>query len=1183
YSWDFGDGSPLSTAPNPTHLFTSATTGPTNFTVRLTVTDNENLSAQQTLRISLNNTPPNIVSTSIDNIQTFSPTDGLVLNLSAVVNDNEHDAASLTYNWITELHHNDHFHPELGDPNPVTTTQLSPVGCDGATYWYRIKLIVTDPDGLSSLFQKDIFPACNGTSQSISLGDIADQLSTAAPFTINPSATSGLPVVIHIVQGPATISGNTISLTGQPGQVLVRAIQSGNNIYAPAIPVERTFQVSRPGGGTGLIANYFDNIDFTDLAFERIDPVIDFDWDTGSPDPSMGNNTFSIRWEGELQAFYEETYTLTVTADDGVRLWVDDQLLIDEWVDQAPTSYSANLPLMANTRVPIKMEFYENAGGAVAQLEWSSPSQALEVIPQNALFPLTIDEQAPAVTLSTVSNQVNAEFWVTANFSEVITGLDLADFSVSNAVLSDLSGTGLTYTFLVSPDDAGAVSLLLPAAQVSDAAGNGNLVSNTLLVEYDPNSTPCNGPVNLALDQSAVLSSPYSGSGATADLAVDGSTDGNWWAAFSVASSGWGNESWWEVDLGQSSAIEDINIWNRTDCCADFLSDYFVLVSDVPFVSESLTEVLNQLGVSSYEQMTNAGTPTSIPVDRSGRYVRIQKNGVGFMALAEVEVMGCGGSGGDQTPPTVLLSTSNNEVDGPFELAIAFSEPVNDFTLSDLVLTNGLASNLSGSEANYSCTISPEEEGPMTILLPEGSVTDLAGNGNTLSNTLNINYVLPPNCDNLTDAGEITGDQSQCDPYNPTIIENAMHATGGSGDRIYQWQSSTASPAGPWTNLTATGTSYTPGLVTQTTWFRRGARRAGCTEILYTTAVVKTVEDCSGPSNYCMAQGQAPWIEWIEQVNFGAIENLSAKDLYGDYTNLSTEINRGATYPIELIHRFSWDTFDEHWRIWIDWNQDGDFTDDGETVVSIISEAPPLGNTLITTTAEISVPLDAELGTTRMRIAMQRAAYASPCGTFLNGEVEDYSVEVLGTGAPQDQTITFPALGPKSVSTPPFLIQATASSNLPVTFSVLSGPATLVNNELTLTGGTGMVVIEANQAGNALYHPASSVSRSFEVVELSEAPQVLITQPLEAASIEGSTVEINYTLSGDLTLFGADHLLLTLDGQTPIDIHNLNGVYILNNVASGTHDLVLSLTDENHQPLTHPEARAQVNFNTFGG
>jgi PA14 domain/F5/8 type C domain len=137
----------------------------------------------------------------------------------------------------------------------------------------------------------------------------------------------------------------------------------------------------------GVAGDYYNNIDFTSPAFSRIDPGIDFDWGTGSPGPSMGVDTFSVRWNGEIQPEFSETYTFYTLTDDGVRLWVNGTQLINDWTGHPPTENNGSIALTAGVRYPIRMEYYEDGGGASAKLSWSSPNRLKQRIPENRLFP----------------------------------------------------------------------------------------------------------------------------------------------------------------------------------------------------------------------------------------------------------------------------------------------------------------------------------------------------------------------------------------------------------------------------------------------------------------------------------------------------------------------------------------------------------------------------------------------------------------------------------------------------------------------------------------------------------------------------------------------------------------------------------------------------------------------------
>ncbi len=145
-----------------------------------------------------------------------------------------------------------------------------------------------------------------------------------------------------------------------------------------------------PGGnGNGLKAEYYNNIDFTNLALTRTDSTVNFNWGKGSPNSNIGSDTFSARWTGQVEPRYSENYTFYTTSDDGIRLWVNGQLVIDRFYDQAPTEHRGNITLTAGQKYDIRMEYYEKGGGAAAKLSWSSASQSKEIIPESQLFSST--------------------------------------------------------------------------------------------------------------------------------------------------------------------------------------------------------------------------------------------------------------------------------------------------------------------------------------------------------------------------------------------------------------------------------------------------------------------------------------------------------------------------------------------------------------------------------------------------------------------------------------------------------------------------------------------------------------------------------------------------------------------------------------------------------------------------
>ena len=119
-----------------------------------------------------------------------------------------------------------------------------------------------------------------------------------------------------------------------------------------------------------FLAEYFNNRDLSGSpVLAREETGINYEWGSGSPDPSVNNDNFSVRWRSNAN-FEEAEYEFTVTADDGVRLYIDNELVIDKWIDQAPTTYKIQRTLSAGEH-SVRMEYYEKSGGATAILSWN--------------------------------------------------------------------------------------------------------------------------------------------------------------------------------------------------------------------------------------------------------------------------------------------------------------------------------------------------------------------------------------------------------------------------------------------------------------------------------------------------------------------------------------------------------------------------------------------------------------------------------------------------------------------------------------------------------------------------------------------------------------------------------------------------------------------------------------------
>ncbi len=148
--------------------------------------------------------------------------------------------------------------------------------------------------------------------------------------------------------------------------------------------------------------------------------------------------------------------------------------------------------------------------------------------------------------------------------------------------------------------------------------------------------------VNLARGKPATQST--TAHNAEASRAVDGNTSGSWGDNSVTHTAEPSTEAWWQVDLGQSEALSQLALYNRTDCCSDRLSNYWVLTSESPITALGLEEARNTPGVTALRQTAAAGSPSLVDLDTTARYVRIQlESQSNPLSIAEVKLHPAGG------------------------------------------------------------------------------------------------------------------------------------------------------------------------------------------------------------------------------------------------------------------------------------------------------------------------------------------------------------------------------------------------------------------------------------------------------------------------------------------------------------------------------------------------------------
>jgi hypothetical protein len=173
----------------------------------------------------------------------------------------------------------------------------------------------------------------------------------------------------------------------------------------------------------------------------------------------------------------------------------------------------------------------------------------------------------------------------------------------------------------------------------------------------------CTFPTNVAIGKTARQSSNYT-TAYTASRAIDGNTSGT------PSRTGFHTNAFWEINLGAQHNITELKLWNKTDIYLAIPRDYYVFVSKNPFTSTSMTTTLAQAGVHVYYQASGMARPTTLPIAKQGRYIRIQLRQRGYLNMSEVQVMGCVTPTISTTPTTGLRKQMKivHETDNDFSV-----------------------------------------------------------------------------------------------------------------------------------------------------------------------------------------------------------------------------------------------------------------------------------------------------------------------------------------------------------------------------------------------------------------------------------------------------------------------------------------------------------------------------------
>lgn len=177
---------------------------------------------------------------------------------------------------------------------------------------------------------------------------------------------SGLPVISPIspLQGIINKVGEDIEVTH------IRWKTADKNLNL----IEAEYLSNEKDEENGLSASYYDNKFLEGTPKSRIDKVVNFDPVNQPPDPYTSARYKSIRWTGFINPTISGMYKIGVNSDDGVRLWLKDEMVVDEWHNRGATTDQVDIEMTAGEKYAITLEYFDNGGDATCQLLWKAPS-----------------------------------------------------------------------------------------------------------------------------------------------------------------------------------------------------------------------------------------------------------------------------------------------------------------------------------------------------------------------------------------------------------------------------------------------------------------------------------------------------------------------------------------------------------------------------------------------------------------------------------------------------------------------------------------------------------------------------------------------------------------------------------------------------------------------------------------
>ena len=903
-------------------------------------------------------------------------------------------------------------------------------------------------------------------AQTITFNQPADHVTTDAPFTLGATSDSGLTVTYTVDSGPATVSGNTLTLTGAAGSVVVRASQAGNSSYLAATDVSRTFTVTKAAQTITFpqpAAHATTDAPFTLSATSDSGLTVTFTVDSGPATVSgntltltgaagsvvvrasqAGNSTYLAATDvsrtivvttaavaqtitfAQPAAHYtiDAPFTLSATSDSG--------LTVTFTVDSGPATVSGNTLTLTGAAGSVVVR--ASQAGNASYLAATDVSRTIAV---TVLVPVaqTITFVQPAAHLTT-----DASFTLSATATSGLTVTFTVDSGPATVSGNTLTLTGAAGSVVVRASQAGNASYLA-ATDVSRTI-TVNAVAQTITFAQPAAHLTTDIPFTLSATSDSGLTVTFTVDSGPATVSGNTLTLTGTAGSVVVRASQAGNASYLAAtDVSRTIAVNAPQTITFAQPAQHYTNDAPFTLSATASSGLTVTYIVDSGPATvSGNTLTLTGTAGSVVVRAS------QAGNTTYLAATDVSrtipvvaplptVSFAGGvytQNFDTLPSTGTFTFTGN---GPFALSGATPPAgVNATGLTGWSFSNygGTGTNAlfkfddgtsnAGSVVSYGTTAASDRA--------LGSVASAAQVGR-----FGVSFV------NTTSA---------------TITQFTLGYTGE------QWRNGGNTAAQTLSFSYAVGaTDINTGNFTNATtldFISPIVSASGTTGVTLdgNLAANRTVIAPVTITGLSWAPGQTLVLRWTDLNDVGNDHALAIDDL-----TFSTTLAQTITFAQPAAHV----TTDASFTL-------GATTDSGLTVTYTVDSGPATvsGNTLTLTGAAGSV-----------------VVRASQAGNAAYYAATDVTRTVTVTAATQNITFAQPAT--HYTADAAFALGATASSGLAVTYTVDSGPATVSGGTLTLRGTAGSVVVRASQAGNASYTAAADVSRTITVT--TRGPQVL--------------------------------------------------------------------------------------------